>query len=105
MNSPRCGNCDAELTGPFCAQCGQHAHESARSLAVVLHDGWDLVTHLDGRFWSTMRLLIARPGQLTLDYFAERRVRHVSPLRLYFVLSIAFFALAAANSNLDSKSA
>jgi Protein of unknown function (DUF3667) len=49
-------------------------------------------------------VLLGRPGQLTVDYFAERRERHVSPVRLYLVLSIAFFALAAANSNLSSKS-
>ncbi|MFI4865921.1 MAG: DUF3667 domain-containing protein [Steroidobacterales bacterium] len=105
MNRARCGNCNAPLTGPYCAQCGQHAHRSARSLSVVLHDGWALLTHLDGRFWSTLRRLLSQPGQLTVDYFADRRARYVSPFRLYFVLSIAFFALAAANSNLNSKSA
>jgi hypothetical protein len=40
-----------------------------------------------------------------VDYFAERRARYISPLRLYFVLSIVFFALAAANSNLPTKAA
>jgi hypothetical protein len=105
MNSAQCGNCDTTLTGPYCAQCGQHAHQSARSLTAVLHDGLDLITHLDGRFWSTVRTLLSTPGQLTVDYFADRRARHVSPLRLYFVLSIAFFALAAANSNIESKAA
>ena len=100
-----CGNCAAPLSGPYCTQCGQHAHESARSLRVLLHDGWDLVTHMDARFWSTIRTLLAQPGQLTVDYFAERRARYVSPVRLYFVLSIVFFALAAANSNLASKAA
>jgi hypothetical protein len=105
LSCASCGNCNAPLTGPYCAQCGQHAHQSARSLSVVLHDGWDLLTHLDGRFWSTLRRLLSQPGQLTLDYFADRRARYVSPFRLYFVLSIAFFALTAANSNLTSKSA
>jgi Protein of unknown function (DUF3667) len=105
VNSSSCGNCDAPLTGPYCAQCGQHSRDSARSLGVVLHDGWHLLTHLDGRFWFTLRTLLSQPGQLTLDYFAERRVRYVSPFRLYLVLSIVFFALAAANSNLMSKSA
>jgi hypothetical protein len=86
-----CGNCNAPLTGPYCAQCGQHAHESARSLGALFHDAWHVVTHLDGRFWSTLRLLLLRPGQLTLEYFAERRARYVPPVRLYFVISIAFF--------------
>ena len=102
VSSSSCANCDAPLTG---AQCGQHAHQSTRSLSVVLHDGWHLMTHIDGRFWSTIRTLLWKPGQLTVDYLADRRARYESPLRLYFVLSIAFFALAAANSNLLSKSA
>ncbi len=66
----------------------------------MLHDGWHLMTHIDGRFWSTVRMLLHSPGQLTLDYFADRRARHVSPLQLYLVLSIAFFALTAANTNM-----
>jgi hypothetical protein len=100
-----CGNCAAPLTGPYCAQCGQQARESARTLGAVLRDGWHLFVHVDGRFWYTLWSLLAKPGQLTLDYFADRRARYVSPVRLYFVISIAFFALTAANSNLASKSA
>jgi len=101
----RCGNCDSPLTGAYCAQCGQHARESARSLDAVLRDGWHLFVHVDGRFWYTLWTLLAKPGQLTLDYFADRRARYVSPVRLYFVISIGFFALTAANANLVSKSA
>lgn len=105
MDPGVCGNCDARLTGPYCAQCGQHARDSARSLGAVLRDGWHLFVHVDGRFWYTLWTLLARPGQLTVDYFADRRARYVSPVRLYFVISLAFFALTAANSNLMSKSA
>jgi Protein of unknown function (DUF3667) len=105
VRSNNCGNCDAPLTGPYCAQCGQHAHGSARSLGAVLHEAWDLIAHIDHRFWFTLWTLLAKPGQLTVDYFADRRARYISPLRLYFVLSIVFFALAAADSNMLSKSA
>jgi Protein of unknown function (DUF3667) len=100
-----CGNCAAALTGPYCSQCGQPARESARSLGAVLRDGWHLFVHVDGRVWYTLWTLLAKPGQLTLDYFADRRARYVSPVRLYFVISIAFFALTAANSSLMSKAA
>jgi hypothetical protein len=87
-----CANCDAPLSGPYCAQCGQHAHDSARSLGALLHDGWHSVTHLDGRFWATLRLLMLRPGRLTVEYFAERRARYVPPVRLYIVFSVLMFA-------------
>jgi uncharacterized protein DUF3667 len=70
-----CDNCGAPLTGPYCAQCGQHAHESARSLGLLLHEVWHLLTHVDGHLWSTLGRLLARPGELTLEYFADRRAR------------------------------
>ncbi len=96
-----CANCDAPLSGPYCSQCGQHVHDSARTLGALLHDGWHVLTHLDGRFWGTMGLLLARPGRLTTEYFAARRARYVPPVRLYLVLSILVFALASATTKVD----
>jgi hypothetical protein len=98
-----CANCDAPLSGPYCSQCGQHVHDSARTLGALLHDGWHVLTHLDGRFWGTMGLLLLRPGRLTVEYFAARRARYVPPVRLYLVLSIVVFALASATSHDDAS--
>ena len=95
VHSTTCPNCSATLVGPYCAQCGQHAHESARSLHVLFHDAWHLITHLDGRVWSTLLPLLIRPGRLTREYFADRRARYVPPFRLYFIISVAFFGLAS----------
>ncbi|MCC7460964.1 MAG: DUF3667 domain-containing protein [Gammaproteobacteria bacterium] len=93
MNRRHCGNCGAQLRGPWCAQCGQNAHASARSFNALLHDGWHTLTHLDSRAWRTCRALLLRPGLLTAEYFAERRQRYLPPVRLYLVLSVLFFAL------------
>ena len=89
----RCGNCQAVLTGAYCAQCGQHAHASARNLIAVLHGAWHDITHVDGRLWLTLWRLFARPGRLTVDYFREQRARYLPPVRLYIVLSVLFFGL------------
>jgi uncharacterized protein DUF3667 len=91
---PNCANCGAALSGPYCAACGQHAHQSARSVHVLFHDAWHVITHIDGRFWQTMYLLLLRPGQLTQEYFAERRARYLPPVRVYLALSLLFFAFA-----------
>jgi hypothetical protein len=93
MTLPECSNCGAALTGPYCAACGQHAHGSARSVGVLFHDAWHVITHVDGRFWQTLYTLLLRPGRLTQEYFAERRARYLPPVRLYLVLSVLFFAL------------
>jgi hypothetical protein len=90
----RCGNCDTILTGPYCANCGQHAHSSARHLHLVVHDAWHDLTHIDGRLWHTLAILLVRPGRLTIDYFDEKRSRYLPPVRLYLVLSVLFFSLS-----------
>jgi hypothetical protein len=91
-----CGNCGATLMGPYCYSCGQHAHESARSLSALTHDAWHLATHIDGRFWQTLYILLFKPGNLTKEYFAERRARYLPPVRLYLVLSVLFFGFGLA---------
>jgi hypothetical protein len=82
------------LAGPYCSACGQHAHESARGISILLHDAWHLMTHVDGRFWRTMYMLLLKPGYLTREYFAERRARYLPPVRLYLVLSVLFFTFS-----------
>jgi hypothetical protein len=95
VSGPECANCGAPLTGPYCAECGQHAHQSSRAIGTLLHDAWHIVTHLDSRFWRTIGMLLAKPGNATREYFAERRARYLPPFRLYIVLSLLFFALAS----------
>jgi hypothetical protein len=48
-----------------------------------------------------MWTLLAKPGQLTLDFFAGRRGRYLPPIRLYFVISVALFALVPLLPNSD----
>jgi Protein of unknown function (DUF3667) len=95
VTTATCANCDAPLAGPYCSQCGQHVHDSARTLGALLHDGWHVVTHVDGRFWQTLATLALKPGALTVEYFAARRARYLPPVRLYLVLSVLFFALVS----------
>ncbi|MBK7114960.1 MAG: DUF3667 domain-containing protein [Proteobacteria bacterium] len=96
-----CGNCAAPLTGPFCAQCGQSAHESARSMHALFHDGWHSLTHLDGRLWRTLGLLLWKPGEVSRQFIANRRASFLPPFRLYLVLSLLFFGLFSTTRNED----
>jgi hypothetical protein len=98
-SSAECGNCGAALTGPYCSHCGQHAHESARSISALFHDAWHIATHVDSRFWQTLYILLCRPGRLTKEYFAEHRARYLPPVRVYLVLSVLFFAFGLTTPN------
>lgn len=50
---------------------------------------------LDGRAAHTVNTLFRHPGLLTSEFLAGRRRRYTSPLRLYLVISIAFFVIVA----------
>ncbi|MGH8040692.1 MAG: DUF3667 domain-containing protein, partial [Rudaea sp.] len=49
--------------------------------------------NIDSRTFHTLIPLYFRPGYLTVEYFAGRRVRYVTPFRLYFFLSVLAFFL------------
>src|SRR5256885_655518 len=90
----------ATTSGPFCAVCGQRdipPYPSVRELAV---DAMSEFSGWDGRLASTLRALFQRPGMLTHEFLEGRRVRYISPLRLYLMTSLVYFVIAAAAPNL-----
>lgn len=89
----RCPNCEAVLTGAFCASCGQEAHLHHASTREFLHEFIGHYVAVEGKLWGTMSRLLFRPGALTNEYIRGRRVRFVQPLRIYLTLSLLFFAL------------
>src|SRR4051812_39632915 len=89
-----CANCGAELLGEYCYACGQPVKGMIRPLSSMMHDIADTILNIDSRIFRTLWPLYIRPGYLSNEYFAGRRVRFVTPFRLYFFLSIAaFFAI------------
>ncbi len=88
-----CENCGAELTGPYCAKCGQHAIDYRRSFVTLMGDAADAFFNLDARFFNTFALLFTKPWRLTNEFVAGRRHRYVHPLRVYLMASVVFFVL------------
>jgi len=89
----QCENCGAPLYGKYCYACGQPTTGMVRHFSSVMSDIADSVLNIDERVFKTLAPLYLRPGKLTLDYFAGRRARYVTPFRLVFFLAIvAFFS-------------
>jgi hypothetical protein len=94
-DGPACENCGAALVGRFCHACGQSAEPPTTSVrAFVRHAAADL-TSLDARILRTLGLLLARPGRLTREYLAGRRIRYTQPVQLYLGCAAAFFFVNA----------
>ena len=91
-----CPNCQATSREPYCWRCGQkRIHEGDLGLRHAWHHVLHEVLHLDGRFFSTMKALVTRPGQLTVDFTEGRRAQHMSPLGLFLALATVYFMLGA----------
>jgi len=85
-----CANCGATLSGEYCHDCGQYAHNPLSSFRHAVEDVFESVWHLDGRIFRTLRLLFV-PGRVAREYMAGHRVRFIPPLRLFVVLSLLTF--------------
>jgi len=93
--APRaCGNCGTPMLGDHCYRCGQPVKGLVRHFGSILGDFFDSVFDFDSRTVRTLGPLLFKPGYLTTEYFAGRRVRYVSPVRLFvFLCIVSFFVL------------
>jgi len=86
-----CLNCGATVQGRYCHICGQENIEPKESFwQLVTHFAYD-VTHFDGKFFSTLRYLLFKPGFLSREYLRGKRVSYLHPIRMYVFTSAFFF--------------
>ena len=87
-----CANCGAQLTGAYCAACGQKRLVDAdRRFGHLLREFVSAATDLDGRFWRSVGALLFRPGLLSRDYIDGRRARWLSPISLFLLVNLFYF--------------
>ncbi|MBB5014745.1 DUF3667 domain-containing protein [Rehaibacterium terrae] len=97
----RCQNCGVALHGPHCHACGQPVKGAVRHFGSLIGDVLDTVFEYDNRLWRTLLPLVFRPGHLSNEYLAGRRVRYVSPFRLFFFITVIAFLLAQLSFDVD----
>ena len=85
-----CKNCNYELVGLYCSECGQKNIESF-TFSKLVKDFLDNIFSLDSRLFQTLKFLIIRPGFLTNEYWSVKRITYLPPFRLYLLTSILFF--------------
>ena len=98
-----CLNCDIPLHGKYCHRCGQENREPKESVWQLINHFFQDITHFDGKFFNTLRLLIARPGFLSKEYIKGRRSGYLNPVRMYVFTSALFFLIFFSMFNVDLK--
>ena len=98
---PVCTNCGETLLGEYCFRCGQKRlppdHLSMRHFVheTVVHVGDFEHT----KIYRTLRALLLKPGLLTNEYIAARRVDWITPLKSFItIFAISFFLYSAFRS-------
>jgi uncharacterized protein DUF3667 len=89
-----CNNCGASLLGAYCHRCGQkEADTDWRSLGAIARQFRRELVSFDYKSARSVVALLA-PGRLAAEFIAGRRVRYLSPLKLYFLAAAIFFVVA-----------
>lgn len=87
-----CPNCNAPMpaSAAYCSACGQAAM-GEHTFKAFLHQFLGDYFTFDSKITRSLRPLLLKPGELTLEYMRGRRARYIPPLRLFIFLSVLFF--------------
>ena len=86
-----CLNCGTEVIGKYCHNCGQENTEPEESFWHLVSHFFNDFTHFDGKFFSTVKDIIFKPGFLSKEYMKGRREAYLNPVRMYIFTSFIFF--------------
>ena len=85
-----CPSCGAPRPRRHCPECGEARVEPEElTLRHFAAQAVEQVTSVDGTLGRTLRTLLLRPGELTVEYFAGRRRRYAKPLQLFLLTNVA----------------
>jgi ubiquitin len=96
MNCKSCGNDHPES---FCPACGEKKFDTHQlSFKHFLEETFEGLIHFDNKFLHTIKRLITKPGQLSIDYTEGRRVKYMKPVQFFLVVNLLFFFLIIGNN-------
>lgn len=102
--SKNCLNCGKKIGNcNYCPNCGQANTHKRVSTKQIVHDFFGDYFTFDSKFFHSLFPLICKPGNLTREYTAGRRVSYILPLRLYLFTTFIFFFILSINTKLDQK--
>ena len=96
-----CQNCGHELdtSDRFCPNCAQINSTKKLTLSDFIDEFLNSVINYDSKLWKTFSALLLRPGQITSDYIAGKRISYTNPFRFLLSLAIVYFLIFAYMNN------
>lgn len=89
---PNCGN-NFDKSFGFCPHCGQKNREIKLGFKYLLNDFLAGSFNIDSKFIISFKLLISKPALLSKEFLKGKRTKYLSPLRMYLLVSLVYFAV------------
>ncbi len=91
MTCRSCGNTHQEN---FCPNCGEKKfHSGQLSVKHFIEETFEGFVHFDSKFFYTLKTLVTKPGQLSVDFAEGRRIKSMRPVQFFLVVNLLFFFL------------
>lgn len=77
--------------GNYCNTCGEKLYtEKDKKISHFFSEAFHFSTHLDGKFFTTIKTIFTRPGKLSFDYCNGIRKKYFKPLSLFLFIIIIY---------------
>lgn len=83
--SPACSHCDAPLTGPFCAACGQKVRLERLTTPRLLREGLAEILDLEAGLLPTLRVMLLAPERVVRGWWHGHTRPWVHPAKFFLV--------------------
>lgn len=91
-----CKNCGNQFQGKYCNECGEKVYtEHDRNIFHFIEEGFHFLTHFEGTFFTTLKTLFSKPGQISVDYTFGIRKRYFKLLSLFLLLVVIYLLFPA----------
>lgn len=95
LQNGSCLNCGEPIKGSYCLQCGQKTRDNSdRSLTLLIGDFFGNLFFLDNRFFVSLKYLILKPGQMTVEFLAGKRKKFLPPVSLFLFANLVYFFIS-----------
>ncbi|MGC1516293.1 MAG: DUF3667 domain-containing protein [Maribacter sp.] len=99
-----CLNCGhpLDLSDKYCPNCSQANSTKKLSLLDFFEEFFSNVISYDSKLFKTLFALLLRPGNITREYLAGKRLSYTNPFRFLLSLAIVYFLLMGFNGDFET---
>jgi hypothetical protein len=94
-----CKSCGSDHQENFCPNCGEKEFNQGQlSIKHFVEETFEGFIHFDTKFFRTLKTLVAKPGQLSIEYTEGKRVKYMKPIQFFLIINLLFFIIMIGNN-------